>query len=63
MYQSFYAGMAWKALPTFALLLFVTVFALMIVRNWFFKRAHDFDETAALPLADDVSQHSSEVKP
>jgi len=63
MYQSFYAGMAWRVLPLAALVLFFTLFALMMVRTWLFKRDRDFDETAALPLADDVSQPSSEVKP
>lgn len=63
MYQSYFQGMGWKALPLFSLFLFLSLFALMIVRNWFFKRAQDFDETAALPLADDDSQHARKVKP
>ena len=62
MYQSYFAGMAWKALPLFALFLFFTLFALMLIRTWLFKRAQDFDEAAALPLSGD--EHAgSEVKP
>lgn len=52
MWKSFYAGMAFTELPLFALLLFVTLFGVMLTRIFILKRKQDFDPLAALPLDD-----------
>ena len=52
MFGQFYAGMRWSALPLFALILFLTVFLVVLARTIFFARRDQVDELSRLPLDD-----------
>jgi hypothetical protein len=54
MYASFYAGMRCAELPLFALLLFLCLFVVVVVRLTLIKRREDFEPVAHLPLQDDA---------
>ncbi len=54
MYASFYAHMRAGDLPIFALLLFLCLFMVVVVRMMWLKRREDFDPLAHLPLVDDA---------
>jgi hypothetical protein len=56
MYASFYAGMRCAELPLFALLLFLCLFVVVVVRMTVIKRREDFDPVAHLPLQDDAGR-------
>jgi hypothetical protein len=64
MYKAFFTGMETTA-PIFAMGLFISMFVLMLLRTWGYKKKSDFDPVAALPLADEhVSTHKdNEVQP
>ena len=52
MFKEFFAHMEWASLPIFALLLFIAMFVLMVLRTFAFKTKGDFDPHSALPLND-----------
>ncbi len=52
MFKQFFAGMEFTALPIFALLLFMTFFALVVLRTFAFKTKGDFQPHSELPLSD-----------
>ena len=52
MYKQFFAGMEWTALPLFGLGLFMTLFALVVLRTFAFKTSRDFQPHSELPLSD-----------
>ncbi len=56
MYKTFYEGMGLGALPLFALVLFVSLFVVVVVRTFVLRRARDFDRLAAMPLGDDPNE-------
>lgn len=53
MYKPFFASSQWTELAIFGLVLFLSVFTLVLVRTWVFKKKNDYDAVAALPLADE----------
>ncbi len=61
MKQQFYAGMELAHLPLFTLVLFVSVFLIVVVRMFVFRRAEHFENLARLPLADSEVQ-AAEVR-
>ncbi len=63
MFKAYFANMEWTALPLFALGLFLTMFVLMLLRTFAFKRVTDYDSAAALPLHDGSEIPSHEVQP
>lgn len=52
MKQQFYEGMDLTFLPLFTLVLFVSVFMIVVVRMFVFRRAEHFDRLSRLPIAD-----------
>jgi cytochrome c oxidase cbb3-type subunit 4 len=52
MFGQFYAGMHWSALPLFALLLFLTIFLVVLVRTILFAKRAEVDRLSRLPLDD-----------
>ena len=52
MFGQFYAGMHWSALPLGALLLFLTIFLVVLLRTLFFAKRDEVDKLARLPLED-----------
>lgn len=52
MFKQFFAGMEWTALPIFALVLFMVMFTLMVLRTYVFKTNGDFAPHSQLPLSD-----------
>jgi hypothetical protein len=52
MFKEFFANMECASLPIFALLLFIAMFVLMVLRTFAFKTKHDFEPHSALPLND-----------
>lgn len=52
MFKQFFAGMEFTALPIFALLLFMSFFALVVLRTFAFKTKGDFQPHSELPLSD-----------
>lgn len=52
MFKEFFAGMEFTALPIFALLLFMSFFALVVLRTFAFKTQSDFQADSQLPLSD-----------
>lgn len=52
MFKQFFAGMEWTAPPIFALVLFMSMFALMVLRTFAFKTRADFQPHSELPLSD-----------
>jgi cytochrome c oxidase cbb3-type subunit IV len=61
MKQQFYEGMELAHLPLFALVLFMAVFLIVVVRMFVFRRAEHFDNLARLPIADGEVQ-AAEVR-
>ena len=53
MYKTFYEGMSLSELPLFALVLFVSLFLVVVVRTFVLRRARDFDRLAAMPLGEE----------
>jgi len=53
MYKPFFASSDRTELAIFGLVLFISVFALVLLRTWVFKTKKDYDAVAAMPLADD----------
>lgn len=53
MFGQFYAGMHWTSLPVFALILFLTVFLVVVVRTILLAKRDDVDKLARLPLEDE----------
>jgi cytochrome c oxidase cbb3-type subunit IV len=53
MYKTFFANMEFTALPIFALVLFISMFVLMLARTYFYRKPSDYSAIAAAPLADD----------
>jgi hypothetical protein len=58
MYKTFYAGMDTLA-PLLSLALFGGAFIFIVVRTLVFKRAHDFEGAAALPMRDEAKKESA----
>ena len=58
MYAQFYAHMPWKEMPVFALLLFMTVFAAVVVKFVVLTSRAELEPLARLPL--DGETHSDE---
>jgi hypothetical protein len=54
MYAQFYAHMPWRELPIFALLLFVTVFAAVVLKFVVFTSRAELEPLARLPLEPDL---------
>jgi cytochrome c oxidase cbb3-type subunit 4 len=54
MFGQFYAGMRWTALPLFALLLFLTVFLVVVLRTILLAKRDEIDRLARLPLEDET---------
>ncbi len=52
MYRTFFEGMSLAELPIFALVLFVSLFVVVVVRTFVLRRSRDFDRLAAMPLGD-----------
>jgi len=52
MFKQHFAGMEFTALPIFALLLFMSIFLLMVLRTFAFKTKGDFKPHSELPLSD-----------
>ncbi|MDX2022570.1 MAG: CcoQ/FixQ family Cbb3-type cytochrome c oxidase assembly chaperone [Deltaproteobacteria bacterium] len=50
MYHKFYEGMNYADLPLFALLLFLSTFAAVVLRVTVMKKRQDFDRVSRLPL-------------
>ena len=63
MYKEFYSGMEWSLLPIVTLFFFLGAFALMLLRTFAYKKKHDFDSVAALPLDDENPTPAREVNP
>lgn len=61
MYKEFFANMQWTALPLFALVLFIVIFALVIARTWGGQKQSDFEQLASLPLLHDDQPSHQEV--
>ena len=61
MKQQFYEGMDLAQFPLFALVLFVSVFLIVVVRTFVFRRAEHFDNLARLPIAEG-EVHAAEVR-
>ena len=53
MFGQFYAGMHWTSLPVFALILFLTVFLVVVVRTILLAKRDEVDKLARLPLEDE----------
>lgn len=53
MWQAYFAGLKTTELPIFAMVLFISIFALMLVRTLVYRQKADFDPLAAMPLADE----------
>lgn len=47
------ASSNYTELAIFGLVLFISVFVLVVLRTWVFKSKRDFDAVAAMPLADE----------
>jgi cbb3-type cytochrome oxidase subunit 3 len=56
MYHDFFAKSPLLALPIIALILFVTVFAMVVVRTFSKKQREVADEASRLPLEDDMDR-------
>lgn len=56
----FYAGMHWSSLPVLALLLFLTVFVVAIVRVSLPSRRREIDAAARLPFDEREHERRSE---
>jgi len=54
MFGQFYAGMHWTALPLFALILFLTVFLVVVLRTILLAKRDEIDRLARLPLEDET---------
>ena len=52
MFGQFYAGMHWSALPLFALILFLTVFLVVLVRMTLFAKRDEVERLSRLPFED-----------
>jgi len=50
MFGQFYAGMRWTALPLFALILFLTIFLVVMLRTILLAKRDEVDKLARLPL-------------
>lgn len=61
MYKPFFASSAWTELAIFGLVLFISVFVLVLLRTWVFKTKKDYDAVAAMPLADE--RHATQSQP
>jgi hypothetical protein len=63
MYQEFYQGNGWLGFAVFALVLFVAVFAAVVLRTFFHgPKKTDLDRLANLPFSnDDVHVESSDA--
>ena len=59
MYQTFFAQMESTTLPLFGFGVFALTFAMVLLRTYAFKRPHDYDAVAALPLADPYESTTS----
>jgi cytochrome c oxidase cbb3-type subunit 4 len=60
MFGQFYAGMHWTALPLFALILFLTVFLVVVLRTILLAKRDEVDRLARLPLEDDEAAAGKE---
>lgn len=65
MYKEHFANMEWTALPIIALVMFLAMFVLMLLRTFAYKTKQDFEPVAQLPLNDGmpVTQTQNEVQP
>jgi cytochrome c oxidase cbb3-type subunit 4 len=61
MYKQYFHDMQFTALPLFALVLFIGVFALVIARTWGARKKTDYQDLAALPLLQDDQPSRKEV--
>jgi hypothetical protein len=63
-YKDFFTNLEWTALPLFALGLFITMFALMLLRTFGWKTKQDFAPMETMPLSDGRPVNNSrEVTP
>jgi hypothetical protein len=53
MYKPFFASSNFVELAIFGLVLFLSIFLLVLFRTWVFKTRKDYESTAAMPLADE----------
>jgi len=58
MYREFFAGMEWTGLALFAMVLFLALFVLMLLRVFVFHSRRDYDSAALLPF-DESSPRSA----
>lgn len=64
MYQQAYEGGSLLWLPTFALILFMSTFAIVVIRSWLKgKNDPNHARMASLPLEDDVRPVDSQGGP
>ena len=61
MYKEYFHDMPFTAYPIFALVLFIAIFGLVVVRTWGAKKRTDFDDVSALPLLNDDQPSRKEV--
>jgi hypothetical protein len=59
-FAQFYAGMSWSTLPVFALILFLTTFAVVIARTCLLARRDEVDRLARLPLDEQQLQQQED---
>ncbi len=63
MYRELFSNLESVELPLAAMLFFLVVFVLVLVRVFALKRRRDYDSIAALPLDDSKTSENKEVKP
>jgi len=53
MWKEFYSAMESPALPILAMACFIGSFVVVLIRNYGYAKARDFDKIASLPLLND----------